>query len=46
MATHEDNPVPHVPGRAQASPQVHADDEAVDVQQQGSAAVPHRVAVQ
>lgn len=34
MATHEDNSIPHVPGRAQASPQVHPDDEAVDVQQQ------------
>ncbi|KAI1240689.1 hypothetical protein IHE44_0009126 [Lamprotornis superbus] len=42
MAAHEDNSVPHVPGRAQESPQVHPDDEAVDVQQQRSAAVPHR----
>lgn len=46
MAAHEDNSVPHVPGRAQESPQVHPDDEAVHVQQQRSAAVPHRLVVQ
>lgn len=46
MAAHEDNPIAHVPGRAQESPQVHPDDEAVDVQQQRSAAVPHRALVQ
>lgn len=46
MAAYEDSSVPHVPGRAQESPQVHPDDEAVDVQQQWSAAVPHRAVVQ
>lgn len=35
-----------MPGRAQESPQVHPDDEAVDVQQQRSAALPHRALVQ